>query len=526
MNRSPEPGNPSSRFPAPGFSGVRRVLYLVPVFLAALSLPHSAIAQVYGQSPSAETTEEKVQKLTTAVAQAQAQMNAYQNQLQELQKQLVALQEQLASERSGTPAPAAPPPVTVTGESTSQGPSAASLEEIRERQAINESQIATHEQTKVETESKYPLKVTGLLLFNAFVNTRQVDIAEDPTYALPGSGSTGLSLRQTVLGIDARGPRLMGAASDADVRVDFFANGSQSNYAANGLLRLRTAHAGLNWDRTRAFVALDRSLIAPYTPSSLVAVGEPPLAWSGNLWSWVPQIAVSHQVPLHDSMLKLAAGLVSVPNPPRLGATTTTTPPPAWQSERSRWPGTNARIAFAKGENGQGPEIGVGGYFSPHMTSSNVRFNAWAGTLDLRLPLGSHFEFLSNVYRGQALGGLGAGGYVDYVYEYFPTTRVLHPLDDIGGWAQLKFKARERLEFNGAYGIDNPFANDIRRSLASSPTEPYSGLSRNRTVFGNVIYSPSSYLLFSLEYRKLWTNYAAGPTNSSDVIGLGAGYRF
>jgi uncharacterized coiled-coil protein SlyX len=523
MKRKLEHGNSFSTLPASGMSRIRHVLFLASLFLGVLTCPSSA--QNAGKPQISETPEEKLQRLSSAVAQAQAQMNAYQNQLQELQKQLVVLQQQLATERSGTPAPIAAPPAAAIGESTSQGPSAASLEDIRDRQAINESQIATHEQTKVETESKYPLKVTGLLLFNAFVNTRQVDIPEDPTYAIPGSGSTGLSLRQTVLGLDARGPQLLGAASDADVRVDFFANGSQSNYAANGLLRLRTAHAGLNWNRTRAFVALDRSVIAPYTPSSLVAVGEPPLAWSGNLWSWVPQIGVSQQVPFRGSMLKLAAGLVTVPNPPRLNTTSTTNSTTS-QAERSRWPGTNARIAFARGVNGEGPEIGVGGYFSPHMTSGNVRFNAWAGTLDLRLPLGPHFELLSNVYRGQALGGLGAGGYVDYVYEYYPTTRILHPLDDIGGWAQLKFKAKERLEFNAAYGIDNPFANDIRLSLASSPTETYTGLARNRSVFGNVIYSPSSYLLFSLEYRKLWTNFATGPTNSSDVVGLGAGYRF
>ncbi len=63
-------------------------------------------------------------------------------------------------------------------------------------------------------------------------------------------------------------------------------------------------------------------------------------------------------------------------------------------------------------------------------------------------------------------------------------------------------------------------------SLIDSPNETYSGLARNRAIFGNVIYSPSAYLLLSLEYRKLWTNFATGPTNTSDVIGLGAGYRF
>jgi hypothetical protein len=55
---------------------------------------------------------------------------------------------------------------------------------------------------------------------------------------------------------------------------------------------------------------------------------------------------------------------------------------------------------------------------------------------------------------------------------------------------------------------------------------PYAGLARNRSVFGNVIYSPNAYLLFSIEYRRLWTNYINGPTYPSDGIGIGAGYRF
>lgn len=524
MNRNAETGQAPSNLIAPEILKVLRNLCVVILFTG---IPLNAMAQVYGSPAAApETTEQRVQKLTAAVAQAQAQMNAYQSQLMELQKQLVALQQQLAAEKSGAaPAPTPPPQIAQPPESSSQAASADSLEEIRERQAMDESQIATHEQTKVETESKYPLKVTGLLLFNGFVNTRGVDIPEDPTYATGPGGSTGMSLRQTILGLDARGPHVLGAASDADVRVDFFASGSQANYDANGLLRLRTAHAALNWKHTRAYVALDRSVVAPYTPSSLVAVGQPPLAWSGNLWSWIPQIGVSQQIPLSHSMIKVDVGLVDVPNPPRL-ATTTTTPSNVSQSQRSRWPGTNARISLAKGAHGEGPEIGLGGYFSPHKLSEGTRFNAWAGTADLRVPFGRRFEFLSNAYRGQGLGGLGAGGYVDYIFEYDQAGgRQLYPLDDIGGWAQMKFKPRERLEFNGAYGIDNPFANDIRRSIETSPIS-YAGLSRNRAAFGNVIYSPSSYLLFSIEYRKLWTNYAAGPTNTSDVIGLGAGYRF
>jgi hypothetical protein len=51
-------------------------------------------------------------------------------------------------------------------------------------------------------------------------------------------------------------------------------------------------------------------------------------------------------------------------------------------------------------------------------------------------------------------------------------------------------------------------------------------LARNRTITGNVIYSPSAYLLFSLEYRHLESFPIVGLPAESDIIGVGAGYKF
>jgi uncharacterized coiled-coil protein SlyX len=492
-----------------------------------LLLPALAMRAGVAQStPPAETIEQKVDRLSTAVVRTQSQVEAYQAQLEELKKQLSDVQQQLAAEKAAaTAVPNSSPGPKISTPPASASISASAIDEINERQSLQESEIATHEQTKVETESKYPLKVSGLLLFNGYVNTRQVDISANPTYALPGGGSTGLSVRQTVLGFDARGPHLFGAASHADARVDFFANGVQSNYAAAGLLRLRTAHAGLRWQNTEAFIEQDRSLLAPNAPSSLVAVSQPEFSWSGNLWTWNPQIAVSHQIGLTSSnRLILQAGLIDTADPQLLAA------PPNMstisRTERSRWPGTEARIASGWGDPDLGPEFGVSGLFSPHETASNLRFNAWAGAMDLRLPLTKHLAIMANAYRGAGLGGLGGGGYVDYVYLYAGTREIARALDDVGGWTQLKTKVGERLELNGGYGIDNPFAGQIHASTMIPEYATYYGLARNRSAFGNVIYSPSSYLLFSLEYRRLWTNHATGPTNMSDVIGIGAGYRF
>jgi uncharacterized coiled-coil protein SlyX len=476
------------------------------------------------QTSPAETSEQKLEELTAALAQAQTQMEAYQKQLLELRQQIEALRLQMAAET--LPSPPATQPVAANARGAEAASEAsATLGEIRERQAIEESQIATHDVTKVETQSKYPLTVSGLLLFNGFVNTRQVDVSASPAYAIPGPGSTGLSLRQTVLGLDARGPHLFGATTHADLRVDFFANGTASNYAAIGLLRLRTAHAVVNWHNTEAFVELDRSILEPNEPSSLVAIALPELAWAGNLWNWSPQIGVSHQFALSDSSrIKVQAALIDTSDPLLPGSTAI--PSPVSQTERSRWPGTEARIAFLNGEKGVGPEIGVSGYFSPHRTMAGDRFDAWAGAMDLRVPLTGHFEMTANAYRGQALAGLGGGGYVNYFSLYSGSTEIVHALDDVGGWAQFKARAGQRLEMNAGYGADNPFNKEIDAAMLSSAAMYYSGLARNRSFFSNAIYSPSAYLLFSLEYKRLWTDYAGSPTYFSDSIGIGAGYKF
>lgn len=459
-----------------------------------------------------------MQQLTDAVAHTQSQLDVYQKQLQQLQEQLADVQKQLAEQKAAG-STTTPVPATTASSSASQ------IDEIREKQAIQDSQIATHEQTKVETESKYPLKVSGLLLFNGVVNTQAVDSAVAPTYTFPGGGNTALSLRQTVLGLDARGPHLFGATSHGDLRVDFFARDAESNYGVSGLIRLRTVHARLSWPKTDLLFQQDRSFLEPNAPNSLVAVAQPEFSWSGNLWTWNPQIGLSHRIGLGQTrILKLQAGLIDAIDPRWPGAVAGSSTISA--AERSRWPGAESRIAFASGDPELGLEIGVSGYFSPHDNSDQNQFDAWAGAIDLRLPLGPHLSLTANAYRGAALGGLGGGGYVDYVYLYKGTAEIAQALDDVGGWTQLTAKTSERLQFNGGYGIDNPFAGEIRASTLIPDYSNYQGLLKNRSTFGNVIYSPSSYLLFSLEYRRLWSNYQTGPTSTSNVVGIAAGYRF
>lgn len=513
----------------------------VPLLVGICGIP---MQFVHAQATTQESLAQQIQQLTAAMARTQAQLEQSQRQLDEMRKQLSELERQMAQSGASVNAQSPSGPSSVSPSSPQAKPetNSAEIQDIRERQAMQESQIATQEQSKVESESKYPIKVTGLLLLNGFVNTDAVDLAATPTVALPGAGSTGATVRQTILGIDARGPHLFGASSYADLRVDFdgnpASNSSATTYsgfyeANNTLLRLRTAHAGLQWEHTEAYFSLDHPIFSPDAPTSLTAVAVPALAWSGNLWTWNPQVGINQDFGLPDSRdIRMQAALIDVGDAPvSLPPTSGSTVLPPTSSEQSRWPGVEAHIALrgpAVNNNEDSNLLGVGGYFAPHYsTALGHGFDSWAGTLDARLLLPARLEFSGSFYRGQALGGLGGGTYKDFVYRTDPDTGgyYFRPLDDVGGWAQLKERASERLEFNAAFGIDNAFTNELR-SYAVPGGTMYQNLTRNITYTGNVIYSPSAYLQFSLEYRHLGSSPVVGPPASGNIIGLGAGYKF
>jgi hypothetical protein len=513
-----------------------------PAHRLAAQAADPATAQAAAQAADQPAVAGQIQKLADSIARTQSLLDQSRRQLDEMRRELAALEGQMAQGApAAAPQPESAPPASASSGASPSGvsPSAdSSSASTEERESLNESQIATLDQEKVESESKYPVRITGLVLFNGFVNTSAVDAAATPAVALPGAGSTGASMRQTILGFDARGPHLFGARSFGDLRVDFdgvpqSGSGYSSFYSANStLLRLRTAHAGLLWNNAEAYFALDRPIVSPDAPSSLTAVAEPPLAWSGNLWTWNPQFGARRDFGLtRSSDLRLEAAVTDVGDAPlTVAASAAAGAAPALSSsaEQSRWPGVEARIALLGAESEeQGNHLGFGGYFAPHHTSFGTSYDAWAGTLDAHLLLPAHLQMSSSFYRGLALGGLGAGAYKDFVYRQDEETGAvyLRPLDDVGGWSQLKEKINERVELNAAFGIDNAFAGEVAH-YAVAGGNFYQNLARNRTYTGNVIYSPSAFLLFSLEYRHIASSPLGATAAGSNVIGLAAGYKF
>jgi hypothetical protein len=152
--------------------------------------------------------------------------------------------------------------------------------------------------------------------------------------------------------------------------------------------------------------------------------------------------------------------------------------------------------------------------------------DGWAVATDWRVPLPSRFELSGEFYRGRAVGGLGGGIGQSLLFNGNPLDPVseFHPVDSAGGWSQLKFSATSRLEFNGAFGVDSPFASTIH--AFASPISYYpSVLAANRSEMVNFIYRPRSDLLFSGEYRHLRTTHI-GSLDTADQINMMMGVLF
>ena len=144
--------------------------------------------------------------------------------------------------------------------------------------------------------------------------------------------------------------------------------------------------------------------------------------------------------------------------------------------------------------------------------------------VDWRIPFTQHLELSGEFYRGRSIGGLGGGAFKDYAP--FADDTIQRGLNAEGGWGQFKIKMTRSIEANFAIGDDNAFASELRGSDLESQQDAYMNLARNRTGFANVIYRPKTYLLFSAEYKNIYSWPISGQGNSDQSLGLAAGYLF
>jgi hypothetical protein len=466
----------------------------------------------------------KIQALTRSVEQMQSELERNRSEIQQLREMLAQLLRTQAN----------PSAAASDGHAAPQSPEAsAPAAHIAEDdwQVLN-AKLAEHEQVKVESSSKYRLKISGLALFDAFATSGRLDNFDAPTIALrrpfyASNGSLGASFRQSVLGLRGIGPRVFGASTSADFQLDFI-NGTTGTYGGvgAGLVGLRIARVQFDWSKFSVTAGLETPWFSPNSPTSYLSLAVPAFSAAGNLWNWTPAIRAERRFDFMSSEFKVEAGVLDSPGYSVSGSNVRVPTP----GEDSSQPVYAMRISGNNRTEDHPIAFGISGVYVPLRFPGRAVRSASGAIADWKFPLIAKLQLSGAFFTGRGLDGFGGlalpsvlpQDYENFLYAAAPT---LAEIPVMGGWSQLKFTLNSRSEFNAAGGMGSRDAGRLRAAALSDLfllTVPPS----NRVFFFNYIFRPRSDLLFSAEYRRFHTSQILGGPNVASQIGLAAGFLF
>lgn len=377
-----------------------------------------------------------------------------------------------------------------------------------EQLAVQDRRIEEHSQTKVESSQKLPIKITGTILFNTFLNSRNNGGSENPTIAAltPGQSTSGATMRQTILGFRYHSPQtLFGARVNGYFDMDFFAGTTVAN---NHLVRLRVAQVSLDWKNQSVSVGYDKPLISPRDPNTLSQVGNAPLTNTGNPWLWRPQVRVEQRFTATEfTTLRLQGSIYgtseqSVANVPAEFVPTIA---------RMR-PGYEARfeVAHTFGENKR-VEVGTGFHGSTsHVAATSVPSRIY--TVDWLFKPLRLVELSGLYYQGQNTAHLGT---LRQGYTVLGRGSAI-PVHSAGGWTQVSVPFTSRLTWNLFHGQHDDRNRDLR--LGNFAKNQASGTNLMLRIAPNVI--------TSAEYLQLRTSYVGRGTRLHNHYDLAVAYLF
>src|SRR5271166_1975422 len=228
---------------------------------AAQNVDLAAIGTLLRQlETEVQTLKLQVKDLKVQQESAQAESLGLRNELEETRSQLIAL--------TTSPAGSGVSPL-VAGTSPAQSITEDRIARLEEDLQLADAKIAEQSQTKVESGSKYRVRLTGIVLFNTYGIRGYADNTDFPQLVLPADplasgGSFGASIRQSQIGIQAFGPTIAGARTSGDLQFDFAGGFPETpNGVTFGIMRLRTGTIRFDWPSTSVVAGQDSLFFAP-----------------------------------------------------------------------------------------------------------------------------------------------------------------------------------------------------------------------------------------------------------------------
>jgi hypothetical protein len=485
------------------------------------------------QAVSGQELNGKIEQLTRSLEQTQTELARSRSEIEQLRTMLGEVLKRMDSAQAAAVQQGInPSPSAAIAPTPEAGALAAQISQ--DDWDLLNARVEEQRQTKVESGSKFRLRLSGLALFNVFDNTGNVDNLDLPSIALPKAGGNptgglGATLRQSIIGFTGIGPQLFGARTSADLQMGFY-GGLPSGYNAttSGIANLRIVRVRFDWENTSVVAGLDTPFFSPNTPSTYMSVAVPGFASAGNLWTWTPTVRVEQRLGGAGSPFKVQAGLFDPST--NINYTNNNNLRVASPSESSRIPTYAIRVAYDKRSEERPASFGVAGVYSPQEYFGGYRLEGWGAIADWKLGLLPKTELSGQFFTGRGIDGFGGLPENPYpiqnpVYYNQFIAPLIANLGVIGGWSQLKFRLNTRSEFNVAAGTGGRKSSTLRSIF--NPVFPVPLIpARNEMIFANYIFRPRSDLVFSAEYRRLRTYEITGGPDSAGQVGLAVGFLF
>ena len=372
---------------------------------------------------------------------------------------------------------------------------------------VLKAQVSEMAQTKVEANSRQPVKLFGTILSTTQFNSGEANWMDIPNLVLAGTpgeatGSFNTNLRQSRIGVIVNGPKIGDFSSTGFAAMDFF--GGIAGFETAQVLalpRLLYAYVRLDNGTTTLEFGQDQMVLAPNNPTSLASMAFPDLYRSGNLYLRAPQLRVERKLwgdDLHT--LRLTAALLAP-----VGDFTSpqyTFVPPALGGERSRQPAIQGALSWEgkSADSDRHWKLGISGHYNREreLTAS---VPSWAAAVDFDRDF-HRFGFGGEWFAGRDIGKFG-GSLGQFGKSW-------------GGFGELRYRATSKLQFNAGYGTDRLY------DLAALPAP----LSHNSTVYANTIYRFVPEFATSLEYKWLGTSPVAAALRENNNLNLVFAYSF
>jgi hypothetical protein len=428
-----------------------------------------------------------------------AEIAAFREELARLRQELGSLRAEVATLKRevaaatpvAVPAAYAPSPARTvasdgpSGLFASPAPSQAQPVVTPEALELLRAQVEEQAQSKVESSSRLPLRLSGTVLTNTYVNSGEANWLENPNLVAappPGTDNTGTmsaTARQSRVGFEIGTIPIGSWQANGLLIFDFFGGVPNfQNGPVMGLPRLVYAFGRLEKGGTAIQVGQDEVLLAPRDPTSLAALSFPLLFRSGNLYLRAPQARFEQKF---GSAWTVATGIVA----PIAGdfVDSYEFAPAPGAGERSKRPAFDGRLAFARGDADAPSEVAVGvsGHYGWRHRPVELE-HSWAAAVDANARAG-RLGVAGEYYTADNAEVFGGG--------------ISQPGRASGGWIEGRFAIDPRTDVNGGFGLDRP-DDAIGRVVRT----------RNRSVFGNVIFRLTPEVATSLEYR--WLETEAG----------------